>query len=140
MGLKLTLKPNEKIVVNGCVIRNSNRRQSLTIENQADVIRGVDLLDENSAVTPTSEIYFLVQSAMLNPKIRDDLTIVIQKRLGKLVPVFHQEIGGHLIEAANHVSARNYYQALRSIKPVMKYEAELLQMFGDQEQTAIPAE
>ena len=140
MGLKLTLKPNEKIIINGCVIRNSDRRQSLTIENRADVIRGVDLLDESEAATPTKEIYFLVQTAMLKPELRDDLTSVIQKRLGRLVPVFNPEIGGHLMEAANHVSARNYYNALKSIKPVIAYEAELLEMFGDQTDKVVAAE
>lgn len=132
MGLKLTLKPNEKFIVNGCVIRNADRKQTLTIENQADVIRGVDLLDENSAATPVKEIYFLIQSAMLQPNLRDDITPVIQKRLGKLTPVFHAEIGGYLMEAANHVSAQNYYRALKAIKPVIAYEEELLTLFPHQ--------
>lgn len=129
MGLRLTLKPNEKIVINGCVIRNADRKQTLTIENRADVIRGVDLLDDQAAATPVTEVYFLVQSAMLKPELRDELTSVIQKRLGKLVPVFHADIGGYLVEAANHVSARNYYQALKAIKPVIAYEKELLSLF-----------
>lgn len=140
MGLKLTLKPNEKLIINGCVIRNSDRRQTLTIENRADVIRGVDLLDETEAATPTKEVYFLVQTAMLKPVLRDNLTPVIQKRLGKLVPVFNVEIGGHLIEAANHVSARNYYNALKAIKPVMAYEEELLSLFGNQPADCVAAE
>ena len=135
MGLRLTLKPNEIIVVNGCVIRNSNRRQSITIENRADVIRGVDILDENAAATPVTEVYFLVQSAMLRPELRDDLTPVIQKKLGRLAPVFHVEIGDHLVEAAQHVATRNYYNALKAIKPVITYEAELLSMFGDHPST-----
>jgi hypothetical protein len=33
MPLKLTLKPDERLVINGCVIRNSSRRQVLTIES-----------------------------------------------------------------------------------------------------------
>lgn len=140
MGLKLTLKPNEKVIVNGCVIRNADRRQTLTIENRADVIRGVDLLDESEAATPTKEVYFLVQTAMLQPKLRDNLTPVIQKRLGRLVPVFNVEIGGHLIEAANHVSGRNYYNALKAIQPVMSYEEELLTLFGDQQGGTVAAE
>lgn len=140
MGLKLTLKPNEKLIINGCVIRNADKRQTLTIENRADVIRGVDLLDDSDAATPVKEVYFLVQSAMLRPEIRDALTPVIQKRLGKLVPVFNVEIGGHLIEAANHVSARNYYNALKAIKPVIEYEAELLTLFGDGTGSVVAAE
>ena len=36
--LKLTLRPRERVVVNGCVIRNGDRRQSLTVENRAEVV------------------------------------------------------------------------------------------------------
>lgn len=140
MGLKLTLKPNEKVIVNGCIIRNADRRQTLTIENQADVIRGVDLLDGTEEATPTKEVYFLVQSALLRPDLRDELTPIVQKRLAKLVPVFHVEIGGHLIEAANHVSARNYYHALKAIQPVIEYEAKLLGNSVDLQTSTVAAE
>jgi flagellar biosynthesis repressor protein FlbT len=128
VALRLTLKPDEKIVINGCVIRNADRRQTLTIENQADVVRGVDLLDESEAGTPVKEVYFFIQSALLRPDIRDDIVPVIQKRLGQLVPVFHDEVAGHLFEAANHVSAGNYYKAMRALRHVTDYEAELLRM------------
>ena len=46
MGLRLTLKPNERILINGCVIRNSDRRQLLVIENHADIVREADLMGE----------------------------------------------------------------------------------------------
>ncbi len=136
MALRLTLKPNEKIVINGCVVRNANRRQTLTIENQADVVRGVDLLDEADAATPVKEVYFFIQSALLRPEIRDDISPEIQARLGRLVPVFHDEIAGYLFEAANHVSAQNYYKAIRALRHVIDYEAELLRRVSERHPVA----
>ena len=56
MGLKLTLRPNEQIIVNGCAIRNTGRTHALHIESRADVIRGKDLLDPKEAVTPVSPL------------------------------------------------------------------------------------
>lgn len=128
MALRLTLKPNEKIVINGCVIRNADRRQMLTIENHADIVRGVDLLGEDEAGTPVKNVYFFIQSCLLKPDIRDELVPVIQTDLGKLVPIFHEEIGGHIFEAANHVSVGDYYKAMRALRPLIKYEARLLEM------------
>lgn len=130
MALRLTLKPNERLVINGCVIRNADRRQVLVIENHADVVRGVDLLDEDTQPTPVKEAYFFIQSALLSPNLRDTLTPVIQKKLGQLAPIFHSEIAGHIIEAANHVSAQNYYKAMRSLRAVMDYEQDLLVRLG----------
>ncbi|MGV6810850.1 MAG: flagellar biosynthesis repressor FlbT [Brevirhabdus sp.] len=128
MALRLTLKPNERIVVNGCVLRNVDRRQMLIVENHADVVRETDLLDEGSARTPVKEVYFFIQSVLLDAKIRDKLIPVIQTKLGKLVPVFHDEIAGNIFEAANNVSCGNYYKAMRALKPVLEYEEELYKM------------
>lgn len=130
MALRLTLKPNEKIVINGCVIRNADRRQTLTIENYADVVRGVDLLDEDDAATPVKKVYFFIQSALLRPEIRDELRPVIQKSLAELVPIFNEQIGGHIFEAANHVSTANYYKAMRALRAVMRYEEELMSLLA----------
>jgi flagellar protein FlbT len=140
LALRLTLKPNEKIVINGCVIRNADRRQMLTIENHADIVRGVDLLAEEEAGTPVKNVYFFIQSCLLRPDIRDEMVPVIQKDLARLVPIFHEEIGGHIFEAANHVSIGDYYKAMRALRPLIKYEQRLLDMIQRKESLATAAE
>ncbi|MFY0597928.1 MAG: flagellar biosynthesis repressor FlbT [Cognatishimia sp.] len=140
MALRLTLKPNEKIVINGCVIRNADRRQMLTIENHADIVRGVDLLAEDEAGTPVKNVYFFIQSCLLRPDIREEMVPVIQKDLARLVPIFHEEIGGHIFEAANHVSIGDYYKAMRALRPLIKYEQRLLDMIQGKESLATAAE
>lgn len=125
MVLRLTLKPNERIIVNGCIIRNSDRRQLIVIENHADVVREADLLNDSEARTPVKEVYFFVQSALVDPALREKLVPLIQKNLGRLVPVFHDDISTHIFEAASHVSCGDFYKALRALRPVIHYEARL---------------
>ena len=120
MALKLTLKPNERILINGCIVRNSDRRQLLLIENKADVVREGDLLDENDARTPVKEVYYFVQAALLDPKVRAKLVPIVQKKLGKLVPVFHDDMAQHIFEAANHASNTDFYKAMRSLRPLIE--------------------
>ncbi|MBM1655022.1 flagellar biosynthesis repressor FlbT, partial [Sulfitobacter mediterraneus] len=60
MALRLTLKPNERILINGCVVRNADRRQMLIIENHADIVREADLLDESEARSPVKEVYYFI--------------------------------------------------------------------------------
>jgi len=57
MGLKLTLKPHEKAVINGAVITNGDRRSSFLIENHANVLRESDILQPEDAVTPAKRVY-----------------------------------------------------------------------------------
>ena len=60
MGLKLSLKPGEKFVVNGAVLVNADRRSSLVIENTASVLRERDIMQPEDANTPAKRIYFVV--------------------------------------------------------------------------------
>lgn len=127
MALKLTLKPDERIIVNGCAMRNSGRRHVLTIESQADVIRGQDLLDPEGAATPVRRVYFLIQTALTRTDLRDDLLTPIQKQLAVLATVFGGSNVALIFEVANFVSIGDYYKALRSLRPVMRHEEEVFQ-------------
>ena len=83
MGLKLTLKPNERIVVNGCVIRNSNKRQVITIENRADVVRGEDLADSTARQVLLQRMLGLATPRYLHvPLVRDEAGEKLSKQTG----------------------------------------------------------
>lgn len=133
MGLKLTLRPNERVVVNGCVIRNSDRRNVLTIETPADVVRSEDLLNEDAAATPVKQAYFLIQTALIRPDTREALVPVIQEKLADLVGLFNQQTAGGVVEAATCVSVGDYYKAMSALRPVMRHEAEVLDYIAARE-------
>ncbi|SHI66071.1 flagellar protein FlbT [Palleronia salina] len=124
--LKVTLRPRECVVVNGCVIRNSDRRHSFVFENHADIIREKDLMDESAAATPVSRAYYFVQTALIRADTREKLVPEIQKQLAQLAACFGSEHRTHVMEAANHISAGDFYKALSKLRPVLSYEAELL--------------
>jgi len=138
MALKLTLKPNERIIVNGCALRNSGRRHVMMVETQADVVRGHDLLDEADAATPVSKVYFLIQIALVNSDLREQIIPSIQKQLGVLATVFGLPHVNNVFEAANYVSIEDYYKALRALRPVLRHEEKLLSFNVDSGQDLIP--
>ncbi len=133
MPLNLTLKPNEVVLINGCVIRNSDRRQTILIESQGDIVRQRDLLNDSEARTPVKEVYFFIQTALLDSGVREKLVPIIQKKLGQLVPVFHDEMSQHIFEAASHVSHEDFYKAMRALRPLMDYEAKLFDMLNSRQ-------
>lgn len=126
MALQLTLKPFERIVINGCVVRNSARKSTIVIETKADVVRGQDLLSKKAAVTPVNQAYFLVQTALTDPALQDKLRKPIQQQLAALATTFAPPSVHSVFEAANFVSQGDYYKALRALRPLMKREAEIL--------------
>lgn len=136
MPLNLTLKPNEVVLINGCVVRNSDRRQTIMIESKGDIVRQRDLLNDSEARTPVKEVYFFIQTALLDTNVREKLVPIIQKKLGQLVPVFHDEMSQHIFEAASHVSHEDFYKAMRALRPLMDYEAQLFEMLNSRQVVA----
>jgi len=126
--LKLTLRPRERVVVNGCVIRNGDRRQALTVENRADIVRESDLLKPDAESTPVSKVYFLVQTALIRPDTRDQILPMIQQGLADLACCFGADMRARIMEAANFVSMADFYKAMSELRAVLKYETELMQL------------
>lgn len=127
MSLRLTLKPGELVIVNGCAIRNVDRRQVLIIESQADVVRGKDLITAEKASTPVSRVYHLIQTALVHAAERERIVPRIQQQLGVLGSVFGAERVGHVFRAANHVSVGDYYKALAEMRHLLSHERLLLE-------------
>lgn len=127
MALKLRLKPSERVVINGCVVQNENRRYTLTVSNFAQIIRGSDILQEEEAVTPVRRAYFLIQSMLLDPAAAAAGTGLVAAMMAQLYTSFTRaDIQDRIARAMGHVGERDYYKALAVLRPVMEYEGAVL--------------
>ncbi len=127
MALKLRLKPNERVVINGCVVQNDNRRYTLTIGNFAQIIRGSDLLQEEEADTPARRAYFAIQTMLLDPGSVERYGEVVSGMMARLYAVLARpEHKDGVMRAAEQVNRGDYYKALACLRPVMAYEETVL--------------
>lgn len=127
MALKLRLKPNERVVINGCVVQNDNRRHTLTVSNFAQVIRGSEIMMEEEADTPARRAYFLIQSMLLDPRNADAMVSTLTAMLARLyAALMRPDMQDRIQQAVQHVGERDYYKALAALRPVMAYEETVL--------------
>ncbi|HEV7372700.1 flagellar biosynthesis repressor FlbT [Arenibaculum sp.] len=127
MALKLRLKPNERVVINGCVVQNDNRRYTLTVSNFAQIIRGSDILDEDEADTPVRRAYFVIQGMLLDPALVKERAEILTTMMAKLYAAFQRpDMRDRVMEAMHQVGAADYYKALACLRPVMAYEETVL--------------
>ena len=49
MALKITLKPNERMIIGGAVVTNGETRADFTIDNKVPLLRQKDIMSENEA-------------------------------------------------------------------------------------------
>src|SRR5271154_6520570 len=67
MPLNLTLKPNEKLIVNGAVLSNNSPRSvTLSFHNKAQLLQQKDVLLPEEATTPLLRTYFALQCMYLD--------------------------------------------------------------------------
>lgn len=127
MALKLSLKPDEKIVINGTVIANGDRRATLIVHNKASILREKDIMQEDEAVTPAKRIYFAVMLMyMENSKINkyhDEFALRMTEFMNAISTPEAVEL---CIIMSREVMNNNYYKALMAGKKLVAFETTRL--------------
>ena len=127
MGLKLTLKPGEKIALNGAVIVNGDRRASFVVENQARVLRERDIIQPQEASTPATRIYFAIMMMYLDDEAGADFRAEYEARLEEFTrAVASPEALKTCAALAAHVANGELYKALSVCRDLIDYEKERL--------------
>ena len=125
MPLKIALKPRERLILGGAVVRNGNTGARLTVENEVPILREHDILSQRETTSPCRRIYFVIQLMYV-----DEANLDVHLRL-------YQELLRDILEAAPStmkytgeierlVRERKYYQALKVARQLIDYEQELL--------------
>ena len=126
MALKITLKPNEKMIVGGAVVINGNSKNTdLIIENNVPVLRQKDILSENDATSPCSRIYFLIQLMYIDEENLTDHQRTYWKLVRELLDAVPR-LTGHIDQINENILGGNFYRALKLAGELINYEQEVL--------------
>jgi len=127
MALKLSLKPDEKLVINGAVIANADRRTTLIVHNKASILREKDIMQEDDVTTPAKRIYFPVMLMYMDPsqktKYHDEFMIRMTEFMNAIRTPDAIET---CVKVSSNVMQGNYYAALIGCKKLIKFEEERL--------------
>ena len=126
MALKITLKPQEKMILSGAVIANASKSGcQFIVENKVPILRQKDILSEKDADTPCRNLYFIIQLMYIDA----DNLAVHQNNYWTMVNDILKAAPSTivLIDQINEkiVSGR-FYQALKLAKKLIEYEREAI--------------
>ncbi len=124
MGLKVELKPGERIIVGNSVITNDDQRTRLMIEGDAPILREKDIMTPQQADTPCKKIYLAVQLMYLarNPQQHHELYFGLVKDVMLAAP----STLPYLDRMNNEILTGSFYKALKEAQLLLRYEEELL--------------
>ncbi|KJV06764.1 hypothetical protein VZ95_20565 [Elstera litoralis] len=126
MPLKMTLKPGERIIVNGAVLENGGHEAHLVFLNDAAFMREKDILTEVDALTPASRVYFALQCVYIFPERRDHYKAILADLLSDYVQAAPSAL--ELIDRIQKlVEQGEYYQALKAVRLLIAHEKERLE-------------
>ena len=127
-GLVLKLGPGERVLVNGAVLENGDRRARLTLVSpNAHVLRLRDAIHPDEATTPVKRVAYIAQLAVAGEADEEEARRQIMIGVDQLSEVLTDaESVAELDAAAAHAMNKRFYKALRALRGLIPKEAALL--------------
>jgi flagellar protein FlbT len=129
LPLALDLKHGDKIIVNGAVIENSGHNTQILVHNDAAILRGKEIMIENSANTPASRAYFALQCAYIFPNARKNYLAAFDELLIDYIKACPsaRDIGRDIVE---RLAGGTLYSALKATRKLVAHEKKLMNDLG----------
>ena len=124
--LKISLKPNEKIYINGAVVR-VDRKVAIEFLNDVQFLMENHVLQPEEANTPLRQLYFIAQIILMTPGAADEARAMFRKSLQMLLASFEDvNILSGLKEIDRLVVEGEVYEALKAIRALYAFEKAIL--------------
>ncbi len=124
--LKISLKANEKIYINGAVVR-ADRKVSLELLNDVQFLLESHVLQPEQASTPLRQLYFILQVMLVDPIGAVQARDMFRRSLPLLLATFdNAEILSSLTHVDRLVAEDHVYEALKTIRSLYPLEQRII--------------
>ena len=127
-GLVLKLGPKERILINGAVIENGDKRSKLNIVTpNANILRLRDALHPEEINTPVKRVCYTLQLVLSGDADPEEGKAQIRLGLRQLGQVFTDASCQSILdEASHHADHDRFYPALRSLRRLLVEEQNII--------------
>ncbi len=125
-SLSLLLKAGDRLFLNGAVIR-ADRKVRIEVLNDAVFLLGTHLLQPEDAKTPLRQLYFAVQTMLVEPEAAAQAKFVALRMLTGLLQAFaNRDVLNGLLDVEHDVQRGKPYPALKKLRALYKFEDSIL--------------
>ncbi len=127
-GLILKLSPKERILINGAVIENGDRRSRLAIMTpDAHILRLRDAIHPEDAKTPVRRVCYAVQLVLSGDASPDEARRSLLRSVEELSQVFIDHDSRKHLDLASHALVEgDHYRCLKALRTLLPREERLL--------------
>ncbi len=126
-GLVLKLGPGERVLINGAVVENGDRRSRLAIMTPgAHILRLRDAIHPEEVNTPVRRVCYVLQLVLSGDADPDEARLQTLRGIEQLSQVLTDfDSRAQLTLATEAVLAGAHYQALKALRALLPREARL---------------
>lgn len=127
-GLILKLGPKERVLINGAVIENGDRRGRLAIMTpHAHILRLRDAIHPEEVTTPVRRVCYAAQLVLSGDSTPGDARLPLLRRIEELSRILTDaDSRSQLALASDAVIAGHYYACLKALRTLLPREERLL--------------
>lgn len=125
-GLRIWLRPGERIYVNGAVLR-ADRKVSIEFLNDVTFLLESHVLLAEDTTTPLRQLYFIVQTILIDPEAAPMARQLYEQTHRLLLASFsNAEILAGLSDVNDLMTVGKTFDALKVIRALFSVEATIL--------------
>ncbi|WP_299147438.1 flagellar biosynthesis repressor FlbT [uncultured Tateyamaria sp.] len=127
-GLILKLSPKERVLINGAVIENGDRRSRLAIMTpDAHILRLRDAIHPEDAKTPVRRVCYAVQLVLSGDADRGESRRSLLRSIEELSQVFIDADSRKHLDIASHALVQDdHYRCLKALRTLLPREERML--------------
>lgn len=127
-GLVLKLGPHERVLVNGVVIENGEKRSRLSVLTpNANILRLRDAIPPDAANTPVRRVCYMVQLVLSGDAGIEELRLPLLRSIEQLSQILTDpDSRAQLTIASKATLDGQFYPALRALRSLLPREERLL--------------
>ncbi|MGI3213361.1 flagellar biosynthesis repressor FlbT [Roseovarius tibetensis] len=127
-GLVLKLGPRERVLINGAVIENGERRSSLLVRTpNANILRLRDAIHPDEATTPVRRVCYNAQLVLTGDSDPDVVRPRLLRQIEELSQVLRDPDSRALLaRATQDLLTDQHYQCLKALRALLPREERLM--------------
>ncbi|WP_333867840.1 flagellar biosynthesis repressor FlbT [Cypionkella sp.] len=126
-GLVLKLGPHERVLINGAVIENGDKRSRLAIMTpNANILRLRDAIHPEEVNTPVRRVCYIAQLVLSGDAQAGDAKLQLLRGIEQLSQVLTDHDSRNLLsQATDYVLEDQHYQVLKTLRTLLPREERL---------------
>lgn len=127
-GLVLKLGPKERVLINGAVIENGDRRSRIAVLTaDANILRLRDAIHPDEARTPVRRVCYAAQLVLSGDSDPTEARLPLLRRIEELSQVFTDpDSRASLAEATEALINDRHYHCLKALRSLLPREDRLM--------------